>query len=185
MLPNSGTPSFVQSRPSGYIDIAPKVVASPDVLFLGAPRPWHLPVPPGWSWWATYATVSTLVSTPRTSPRLRAHGARRVLAQPVCASAAERNWSVYGMIKQVIKTSARGRMGHAVVDKLVYSVLCHEALVRSKERHAVPSYRRRATPRRLRSGNPTPTPMRLMTMIWLDVDSMCAVVKRMGARHQD
>ena len=31
------------------------------------------------------------------------------------------NWSVYGMIK----TSARGRMGHAVADKLVY---CHEAL---------------------------------------------------------
>ena len=44
-----------------------------------------------------------------------------MLAQPVSASAAERNWSVYGMIK----TSARGRMGHAVADKLVY---CHEAL---------------------------------------------------------
>ena len=36
--------------------------------------------------------------------------ARRVLAQPVCASAAERNWSVYG----AIKTTARGQMGHAV-----------------------------------------------------------------------
>ena len=45
--------------------------------------------------------------------------ARRVLAQPVCASAAERNWSVYG----AIKTTARGQMGHAVAaDKRVY---CH------------------------------------------------------------
>ena len=44
----------------------------------------------------------------------------RVLAQPVCASAAERNWSVYG----AIKTTARGTMGHAVADKRVY---CHEA----------------------------------------------------------
>ena len=47
--------------------------------------------------------------------------ARRVLAQPICASAAERNWSVYG----AIKTASRSRMGHAVADKLVY---CHEAL---------------------------------------------------------
>ena len=47
--------------------------------------------------------------------------ARRVLAQPICASAAERNWSVYG----AIKTAARSRMGHAMADKLVY---CHEAL---------------------------------------------------------
>ena len=39
----------------------------------------------------------------------------------MCASAAERNWSVYGQIK----TTARARMGHAVGDKLVY---CHEAL---------------------------------------------------------
>jgi len=38
--------------------------------------------------------------------------ARRVLAQPVCASAAERNWSVYGQVK----TRERGRMGHAVGD---------------------------------------------------------------------
>ena len=43
-----------------------------------------------------------------------------VRAQPVCASAAERNWSVYGQIK----TPERSRMGHAVGDKLVY---CHEA----------------------------------------------------------
>ena len=47
--------------------------------------------------------------------------ARRVLAQPVCASAAERNWSVYGKIK----TEQRSRLGHAVADKLVYA---HEAL---------------------------------------------------------
>ena len=49
--------------------------------------------------------------------------ARRVLAQPVCASAAERNWSVYG----AINTTASGQMGHAVADKRVY---CHEALHR-------------------------------------------------------
>ena len=47
--------------------------------------------------------------------------ARRVLAQPVCASSAERNWSVYGKIK----TEQRSRLGHAVADKLVF---CHEAL---------------------------------------------------------
>ena len=44
-----------------------------------------------------------------------------VLAQPVSASAAERNWSVYGQIM----TPARSRMHHARADKLVY---CHEAL---------------------------------------------------------
>ena len=44
-----------------------------------------------------------------------------VLAQLICASAAERNWSVYG----AIKTASRSRMGHGVADKLVY---CHEAL---------------------------------------------------------
>ena len=44
-----------------------------------------------------------------------------MLAQPVCASAAERNWSIYG----AIKTKARSGMGHAVDDNLVY---CHEAL---------------------------------------------------------
>ena len=40
----------------------------------------------------------------------------------ICASAAERNWSVYGA---AIKTTARGQMGHTVADKRVY---CHEAL---------------------------------------------------------
>ena len=46
-----------------------------------------------------------------------------VLAQVVCASAAERNWSVYGQIKSINRS--RIRMGHQVGDKLVY---CHEAL---------------------------------------------------------
>ena len=63
------------------------------------------------SWWATYG---------KHLPQL-ASVARRVLAQPCCASAAERNWSVYGQIK----TKARSRMGHSTGDKLVY---CHEAL---------------------------------------------------------
>ena len=63
------------------------------------------------AWWATYG---------RHLPHL-ASVARRVLAQPVCASAAERNWSVYGQIK----SASRSRMGHAVADKLVY---VHEAL---------------------------------------------------------
>ena len=62
------------------------------------------------SWWGTYGKHLPLLSSV----------ARRVLAQPVCASAAERNWSVYGQIK----TRERSRMGHAVGDKLVY---CHEA----------------------------------------------------------
>ena len=39
----------------------------------------------------------------------------------VCASAAERNWSVYGRIK----TKERSRMGHETGDMRVY---CHEAL---------------------------------------------------------
>ena len=41
-------------------------------------------------WWATYCKHLPLLSSV----------ARRVLAQPVCASAAERNWSVYGQIKR-------------------------------------------------------------------------------------
>ena len=63
------------------------------------------------AWWATYGK------------HLPHHSsvARRVLAQPICASAAERNWSVYS----AIKTASHSRMGHAVADKLVY---CHEAL---------------------------------------------------------
>ena len=62
-------------------------------------------------WWRNYCKHLPLLSSV----------ARRVLAQPVCASAAERNWSVYGQIK----TTARARMGHAVGDKLVF---CHESL---------------------------------------------------------
>ena len=45
----------------------------------------------------------------------------KVLAQSVSASAAERNWSVYGQIM----TPARSRMHHARADKLEY---CHKAL---------------------------------------------------------
>ena len=63
------------------------------------------------AWWAMYGKHLPLV----------AGVARRVLAQPVCASSAERNWSVYGKIK----TEQRSRLGHAVADKLVF---CHEAL---------------------------------------------------------
>ena len=61
------------------------------------------------TWWATYGKHLPLLS----------YVARRMLSQPCCASAAERNWSVYGQIK----TAARSRMGHAVGDQLVY---CHE-----------------------------------------------------------
>ena len=60
-------------------------------------------------WWATYGKHLPLLASV----------AQRVLAQPVRASAAERNWSVYGRVK----TDVRRRMGHAVADKLVY---CHE-----------------------------------------------------------
>ena len=63
------------------------------------------------TWWVQYGKHIKFIASI----------ARRVLAQPVCASAAERNWSVYG----AIKTTARVKMGHAVADKLVY---CHEAL---------------------------------------------------------
>lgn len=63
------------------------------------------------AWWAMYG---------KHVPRL-ASAARRVLAQTVSASAAERNWSVYGKIM----TPARSRTQHARADKLVY---CHETL---------------------------------------------------------
>ena len=63
------------------------------------------------TWWATYGKHLPLISAV----------ARSVLGQPCCASAAERNWSVYGQIK----TTARSNMSHAVSDKRVY---CHEAL---------------------------------------------------------
>ena len=47
--------------------------------------------------------------------------ARSMLGQPCCASAAERNWSIYGQIK----SSSRSNMKHTTSDKRVY---CHEAL---------------------------------------------------------
>ena len=47
----------------------------------------------------------------------------QVLAQPVCASSAERNWSVYGMFNQ------DGRvLAHAPRDRANKRVYCHEAL---------------------------------------------------------
>ena len=62
-----------------------------------------------------------------------------VLSQPVCASAAERNWSIYGSIK----TDRRNRMRHSVSNRLVY---CHEALqLRIKRTKA--GYPHRAEPR--------------------------------------
>jgi hypothetical protein len=63
------------------------------------------------AWWNLYGKHLPILSRVATT----------VLAQVVCASAAERNWSVYGQIKSI----NRSRMGHAVSDKLVY---CHEAL---------------------------------------------------------
>ena len=44
-----------------------------------------------------------------------------MLSQVVCASAAERNWSIYGQIKN----EKRCGLSHATGDKLVY---CPEAL---------------------------------------------------------
>ena len=67
-------------------------------------------MPPA-QWWDTYGGQLPLLRRVATS----------VLAQVVCASAAERNWSIYGQIK----TNKRSRMDHDVADKLVY---CHEAL---------------------------------------------------------
>lgn len=62
-------------------------------------------------WWDTYG---------KHLPEL-ASVAKRVLAQPCSASAAERNWSVYGMIKGERLTA----LGHAKADRRVF---CHEAL---------------------------------------------------------
>lgn len=63
------------------------------------------------AWWDLYGAHLPILS----------RVAKTVLAQTVCASAAERNWSIYGQVK----TKVRSRMGHAVSDKLVY---CHEAI---------------------------------------------------------
>ena len=71
------------------------------------------------AWWATYGshTCRSLLTWRAACPRAGARAASVVS----CASAAERNWSVYGKIK----TEQRSRLGHAVADKLVYA---HEAL---------------------------------------------------------
>eukprot|EP00965_Chrysotila_dentata_P146493 4836782-Pleurochrysis_carterae.AAC.2 len=63
------------------------------------------------TWWSLYGKHFPVLSKI----------AQCVLAQPVSASAAERNWSAYGQVK----TKARNRFGHHVADCLVY---CHEAL---------------------------------------------------------
>ena len=73
-------------------------------------------------WWATYGKHVPLLASV----------ARLVLAQPLCASAAERNWSVYGKIKN----DTTSRMSHEVADKRVY---CHEAL-HLKEKLQTASY---------------------------------------------
>lgn len=62
-------------------------------------------------WWTMYGKhVPMLASI-----------AQQVLSQPAAASAAERNWSVYGQIH----SQNRARMRHATADKLVY---CHETM---------------------------------------------------------
>jgi hypothetical protein len=63
------------------------------------------------AWWSTYGRHLPLLSAI----------APRVLAQPAAASAAERNWSVYGQIQN----SQKSRMQHRTADKLVF---CHEAM---------------------------------------------------------
>ena len=62
-------------------------------------------------WWGMYGRHLPLLSSI----------APQVLAQPAAASAAERNWSVYGQIKGLNKTG----MAHKTADKLVY---CHETM---------------------------------------------------------
>ena len=63
------------------------------------------------AWWGMYGKHLPLLSSI----------APKVLAQAAAASAAERNWSVYGQIQ----TAQRARMHHATADKLVF---CHEAM---------------------------------------------------------
>ena len=67
-------------------------------------------MPPA-KWWNSYGKAVPLLSSVACS----------VLSQPVCASAAERNWSIYGSIKMDKRVSLQ----HATSDRLVY---CHEAL---------------------------------------------------------
>ena len=63
------------------------------------------------AWWDMYGRHLPLLSSI----------APQVLAQPAAASAAERNWSVYGQIKGLHKAT----MAHRTADKLVY---CHETM---------------------------------------------------------
>ena len=63
------------------------------------------------AWWGMYGKHLPLLSAI----------APRVLAQAAAASAAERNWSVYGQIQGAHKS----RMSHGTADKLVF---CHEAM---------------------------------------------------------
>ena len=97
--------------------------------------------------------------------------ARSVLGQPCCASAAERNWSVYGQIK----TTSRSNMSHAVSDKRVY---CHEAL-HMREKLTKAGYKQKVEEWDL-SGTRIPIPIPLMRRIWLCRWPACAVVKCMG-----
>ena len=64
------------------------------------------------AWWGMYGKHLPLLSAI----------APRVLAQAAAASAAERNWSVYGQIQGAHKS----RMSHGTADKLVF--VCHEAM---------------------------------------------------------
>ena len=63
------------------------------------------------AWWGMYGKHLPLLSS--ITPK--------VLAQAAAASAAERNWSVYGQIQ----TAQKARMHHKTADKLVF---CHEAM---------------------------------------------------------
>ena len=63
------------------------------------------------AWWGMYGKHLPLLSMIATN----------VLGQAASASAAERNWSVYGQIH----TTHRSRMAHKTADKLVF---CHEAM---------------------------------------------------------
>lgn len=58
-------------------------------------------------WWAQYGRHLPMLS----------FIAATVLAQVVSASAAERNWSIYGQVKY----EGRSRLGHSKSDKLVYN----------------------------------------------------------------
>lgn len=63
------------------------------------------------AWWNQYCSHLPQLTRVATS----------VLAQVVCSSSAERNWSIYGRIKH----KGRTQLGHSKADKLVY---CHEAI---------------------------------------------------------